>query len=334
MWEVGVFRKNEAFLRSVMPYSPEDSIGVSVCMITYKHANFVIEAIEGVLRQKTDFRVELLISNDNSPDDTDSIVRDYIRNRRLPENIEIRYFLQNPNLGMARNFLWALDNCRGKYIALCEGDDFWRDSLKLQKQRDFLERSPDFILSFHDSDIVGEDNSLIRAVYLEDFNKRDIGFQEFSTGEYVLPTQSVFFRNIGMGFLPTSFLSVMNTDTFLYAMLSSKGKFHYHDDILKSAYRKHDHGVWTSRNSFQKSLSGLDTFLKLKEVFPANKNLDGKIGTLRIQLVFYCFKSKRWNLFFKHYFKTLMVSFSDLPMLTKFVRFHKQVLFNRFSRVG
>lgn len=316
-----------------MPFSPEDCFEVSVGMITYKHADFIIDAIEGVLRQKTNFRVELLISNDNSPDATDSIIRDLILSRTFPDNIVLRYVLQTPNLGMARNFLWALDNCRGKYIALCEGDDYWNDPLKLQKQRDFLERNQDFILSFHNSDIVCEDNSVVRSKYLEEFNKTDIGFQDFSTGEIVLPTQSVFFRNIGMGFLPPSFLTVLNTDTFLYFMLSSKGKFHYHDDIINSAYRKHEHGVWTSRNSFQKSLSGLDTFLKIKEVFPSNKNLNSKIQTLRIQLVFYCFKSKSWYLFFKHYFKTLMLSFCDLSMFSKFFLFHKQILINRFSRV-
>lgn len=313
-----------------MPFSPKDCIEVSVCMITYKHADFIIEAIEGVLLQNTSFRVELLISNDNSPDDTDSIVREYFRNCKFPKNIEVRYIFQKPNLGMARNFLWTMGNCRGKYIALCEGDDFWRDPLKLQKQSNFLEENPDYILSFHNSDIIDANNSLVHSKYLEEFNKRDICFHEFSTGEFVIPTQSVVFRNIGVRFLPSSFLTVLNTDTFLYFMLSSIGKFHYHDDIASSAYRKHDHGVWTSTNSFQKSLSGLDTFLKLSEIVPNNKGLSGKIRSLRIQVIFYSFKSKEWSLFFKHYFKTLTLIFLDYQLFNKFIQFHMKVVKNRF----
>lgn len=115
---------------------------VSVVMITYGHQNFIEEAIEGVLMQKTTFDYELIISNDSSPDNTDCLVNEILKNN--PKSSLINYISHEKNLGMIANFISTLKIARGKYIAICEGDDYWIDPLKLQKQVDFLEENPDF----------------------------------------------------------------------------------------------------------------------------------------------------------------------------------------------
>jgi len=112
---------------------------VSVVMITYNHEDYIQEAIEGVLIQKTDFNIELIIANDASPDNTDSVVESIKDNYK--GNINIRYYNHKQNKGVSDNFIWALKQVRGKYIAICEGDDYWTDPLKLQKQVDFLEEN-------------------------------------------------------------------------------------------------------------------------------------------------------------------------------------------------
>lgn len=304
---------------------------ISVCMITYGHASFILEAIRGVLQQETDFKVELVISNDHSPDQTETLVLDFLKKNEIPERFEIKYVNHDPNLGMARNFLWALKECRGKYIALCEGDDFWIDSQKLNIQWQFLEQNPKYVLSFHDSYVVEFDGIIGNKRYLEESNKKDLSFEEFSTGKFVLPTHSVLFRNQYLHELPETFLKVLNTDTFLYMFLSSKGRFHFHSEISNTAYRKHGKGIWTSKNSFQKSISGLNTFETIKKIFPSNKNIDSKIHTLKIESIFYSYKQKKWDLMFFYYGKTFIQSLFDKQLLNKFLAFHKKILSNRFQ---
>lgn len=118
------------------------NIVVSICMITYNHENFIREAIEGVLMQKTDFPIELIIGEDCSTDNTRSIVLEYAA--KYPDII--RPLLPDKNLGVTRNFFETLQSATGKYIALCEGDDYWTDPNKLQKQVDFLEANDEYPL--------------------------------------------------------------------------------------------------------------------------------------------------------------------------------------------
>ncbi|MBP7508034.1 MAG: glycosyltransferase family 2 protein [Prolixibacteraceae bacterium] len=112
---------------------------VSVHMITYKHEQYIRQAIEGVLMQVTDFGYDLIIADDCSPDKTPEIVNEIIRTH--PKGSCIKYYRHSENLGMTKNGLFAFSKCTGKYIALCEGDDYWTDQMKkyksLQKQIQF-----------------------------------------------------------------------------------------------------------------------------------------------------------------------------------------------------
>lgn len=117
---------------------------ISIITTTYRHQDYIIDTIKGVLMQKYAGSLEYIISNDQSPDNTDELVRNFLHNQILPKNIEIRYTCQERNLGMINNFLWAAKQCTGEYVAICEGDDYWIDSDKLQKQVDFLEQNKDY----------------------------------------------------------------------------------------------------------------------------------------------------------------------------------------------
>ena len=110
---------------------------VSVCMITYGHEAFIEEAIKGVLMQETEFEFELIISNDCSLDATDSIIKKIIDTH--PKGAIINYTSHEKNIGMMPNFIYALQRCRGKYVAVCEGDDYWTAPLKLHRQVAILE---------------------------------------------------------------------------------------------------------------------------------------------------------------------------------------------------
>lgn len=145
---------------------------VSVFMITYNHENYIEHAIEGVLMQKTSFPIELIIGEDCSTDNTRKIVREY--EGRYTEIIKAQY--PEKNRGMNNNFLTVLQSARGKYIALCEGDDYWTDPLKLQKQVDFLEANPEYSLcvgGFKEFNIYTEETKdIIRIPDVSQLKKR------------------------------------------------------------------------------------------------------------------------------------------------------------------
>lgn len=117
---------------------------VSVVTITYGHEKYIIETLQGVLMQQFDGPVEFIIANDNSPDETDEVVKNYFRENSIPANFEIKYTKHEINKGIVPNFVWVFEQTNGKYIAFCEGDDYWTDPLKLQKQVDFLEAHEDY----------------------------------------------------------------------------------------------------------------------------------------------------------------------------------------------
>ncbi|MCF6185625.1 MAG: glycosyltransferase, partial [Bacteroidales bacterium] len=113
---------------------------VSILMLTYNHEKFIAQAIESVLMQKVSFNYELIIGDDCSQDNTQKIIREY--QKKHPDII--KPVLRTKNIGANNNFVDIFKKATGKYIALLEGDDYWTDPNKLQKQVDFLEANPEY----------------------------------------------------------------------------------------------------------------------------------------------------------------------------------------------
>ena len=111
---------------------------VSVCMTTYNHEAYIRQAIEGVLAQQTSFGVELVLGEDGSTDGTAAVCREYAQ--RFPDRV--RVVGGGENVGWRANYRRTFDACRGKYVAYCDGDDWWDDPLKLQTQVGLLENDP------------------------------------------------------------------------------------------------------------------------------------------------------------------------------------------------
>ena len=114
-------------------------------MLTYNQERYINEAIRSVMLQETNFPFELVIGNDASTDCTGTICADW--QKKYPEQIVL--FNRKKNLGLQQNFIQTYTRCRGQYIAICEGDDFWTDKRKLQIQADFLDTHPDYSTCFH-----------------------------------------------------------------------------------------------------------------------------------------------------------------------------------------
>ena len=177
---------------------PEGTIPlVTTKTITYMHEKYIRECIEGILMQKTTFPVQVLIHDDASTDATADIMREY--ERKYPKLIQCFYQKENTYGKPNRRDLMKdyHDAVAGKYIALCEGDDYWTDPLKLQKQVEFLEANPDYGLVHTDADFFYTvSGKRVRKVYSIFWCSHDEGneFEELLTGGYPVVTCSALFR--------------------------------------------------------------------------------------------------------------------------------------------
>jgi glycosyltransferase involved in cell wall biosynthesis len=206
---------------------------VSVSMITYNHEKFIAEAIESIVMQKTSFPFELVIGEDCSTDNTRAICIEY--QKKYPDIIRLR--LPETNQGMMLNWISNIESGRGKYIALCDGDDYWTDPCKLQRQFDYMEANPDFALCSHsvytllcghlDENIGMERDELVT----EDIILKDWG----------LLTASIFFRKDAHK-TPDWYYTVKNGDYALQLIVSLSGKIKFLPEYM-AVYRQHLGGM-------------------------------------------------------------------------------------------
>ena len=222
---------------------------VSVSMITYNHEKYIEEAINSVLMQETDFGVELIISNDNSPDQTDTIIQRILKEH--PKSHWIKYIKHETNIGMVPNWMDNIQRCSGKYIAVCEGDDYWTDKEKLIKQVRFLELNPEYVISGHDAFIIDAQGNTVKDSKLPVEFQRDFSKEELILGKGFILTLSWVFRNVGFKHIPEH-SKMLNSDRFIISLLGKYGKSKYQTDIKPSAYRVHQGGVWSMLNQIEK----------------------------------------------------------------------------------
>lgn len=260
------------------------SVKVSVLMLTYGHEHFIEEAINAVLNQITSFTIELVIANDNSPDNTDAIVRKKMNDCR--GNVRIKYLQRKMNMGALQNFSDATKYCIGSYFAICEGDDYWTDPYKLQKQVDFLDRHPDYAATFTNVNVVLES-----GFYNATNEMKRIEESRPFTGEEILQdwishTATYLIRNNG----PINhFLTLNEQFSFMYGdtplLLSALeyGKIYGFKDVTAS-YRRHEGGVTNQNQDDLFFLKFIEHIKKIKIAF--NKKSYAKICNRTITIFY------------------------------------------------
>jgi glycosyltransferase involved in cell wall biosynthesis len=227
-------------------------------MITFNHEKFIADAIEGVLLQRASFPIELVIGEDCSTDRTREICLDY--QRKYPE--VIRVLCRAQNFGMQKNFMDTIQSCRGEYVALCEGDDFWTKSSKLQEQVNFLEGNSDFAICHHRVALKYEGVS--GGDGLSPNCPEVTTFEDLATRQHIA-TASCVFRNKLFEF-PPFFLEVSGTDYALHLLNSFHGKINYLDEVM-AVYRIHDQGAWSGFDYVKRATSALETLMKCRQYF-------------------------------------------------------------------
>ena len=236
---------------------------VSVKVSTYQHADFIRDCLDGILMQEADFPVEILIGEDESSDGTREICKAYAD--RHPDTIRLFLHRRENNIAIHGRptgrfqTMYTRFKCRGKYIALCEGDDYWTDPLKLQKQAEFMEERSDCVLTYHPWVVkaVGDERSTdsLLAQFAED--------QEWAERPL---TCTLMQRNV-LSDIPEAGLEVLNGDTFFQHLLRLHGHFECIETITPSIYRHHGDSLWSSGSRIEQALSGIHSLTRMWSVF-------------------------------------------------------------------
>lgn len=232
---------------------PKSEMGnpkVSVCIQTYNHESFIAQAIESVLGQEVNFEFELIIGEDDSSDGTREIVRSYAG--RFPDII--RLFLNDrQNVihvgGKATgrwNFLNNLRHAKGEYVALLDGDDYWIDRRKLQKQVDFLDLHRRYVACCHDVELLYEGNTGPQRRPLRRPSGHSISLVDLLEGN-VIPTCSVVYRRCAPEPLPDWLERTPTGDWPLHILNARRGDYYFMDEKL-AVYRVHEGGYWSSND--------------------------------------------------------------------------------------
>jgi len=236
---------------------------VSVLMITWNHEEHIAQAVEGILSQQCGFPFELIIGEDCSQDQTREICVHY--QQRYPDIIIL--VTADENVGMHRNLSRIWCRSRGKYIALCEGDDYWSDPEKLAKQTAWMEARSNFTLcgTYTQKIRQDENGSWVEAGIVGPSEIKERYTLEDLIPNYTFHFSSVMVRKDSIRF-PRWFWNVYCADRPLYLLCAEKGPAGFIPEIT-SVYRMHDGGIWVPINQLDKARKGIKLFETLDKYF-------------------------------------------------------------------
>lgn len=259
---------------------------VSVIVPTYNQEKFISQCLDGALSQETDFEYEILIGEDGSTDSTKSICEEYVR--KYPDKIKLfstkpeeKYYVNGRPSGRM-NLINLLKSSRGEYIAICEGDDYWTDKKKLQKQADILDARKDAAICFHNMTMIYEDGSAPSR--LTNQNQKTISSVFDLAMTNFIFTASCMFRNQFWKSFPEYFIKSPIGDYPLHLMNAQHGSIYYIDEPM-GVYRVHKGGLWESKTWIYRYQAWVD----LQDSLIGN--FTDKLDYLfRFSQIFYCLK--------------------------------------------
>lgn len=214
---------------------------VTIQCLTYNHKHYIRQCLDGFVMQKTNFRFEAIVHDDASTDGTTDIIFEYAE--KYPNIIkpiiekENQYSKHNGIIGRTMTA-----HTHGKYVAMCEGDDYWTDPYKLQKQVDFLENHPDYVMCSHRHDDYFQEKGKI--LYDSTGNETDYDLKSLIRGEWHFHPLTVMYRRDALDFVHYRLYPVPMDAVLFYELLRKGGKGHCFADSM-AVYRHHATGVWS-----------------------------------------------------------------------------------------
>jgi len=231
---------------------------ISIWMVTYNHAKFIKKALDSILTQDTSHSFKLIIGDDCSTDETQTILKEY--KSKYPSKIEL--ILNNENIGPSDNAIKVYESCNGKYTAMCEGDDYWTDRKKLEKQIKYLEENPNAVGCFHNSICVDEHDHIVSERYFKLNHKKSYN-QEAVIKELhsTYSTAALVFRTYALK-REFDFFKQKPSDFMLDCVLTNHGSLSYLEETM-SAYRIHSSGIWQGSTLLSNSKISLERYIRL-----------------------------------------------------------------------
>lgn len=284
--------------KEVVHYSdsvPND-VEISVCVQTFQHEKFIANCLDRILAQKTNVNFEILLGEDESTDETRNICIKYAQ--KYPNKIRLFLHHRENNIKISGsptgrfNFLYNLTQAKGKYIAFCEGDDYWKDPFKLQKQFDAMEENKDCSICFTAAEyhyLSRETNEMISKKIYRPKNAFD--GKKFTLKEAIrpaggfMPSASMFIRKKYLSELPNWFFNAIVGDTPLTLYLGTKGDFLYLDSAT-CVYQIGTQGSWTHSSDHSKRKKRVEGYIWILDQFDeySNYRYQSKIRIQKIKL--------------------------------------------------
>ena len=313
---------------------------VSIHCITYNHANFIKIALDSFLMQKTKFPFEICLGEDDSNDGTREICQRYAG--IYPE--KVRLFLRNRKDVISisghetghYNVMETLKECNGKYIAFCAGDDYWTDPYKLQKQVDFLEANPKFVLTTHKVQVVnekGQDLGRDRDLGYKTGGNRTFHQSEMLGGAGFHPNSWVF-RSSAIKKLPWYVNYCVSGDDVLMVTILRNGKGYYFNDTM-SHYRIHGGGMWSTLSLMERTISYIHFFSFTRKEYPEYRKQYNRYIWFRIKEAGYQLSLKNLCHFLSLWFNLPKFSYRfSIPVLfIIFIAYGAKIIYVRLPKV-
>lgn len=256
---------------------------LSVCIRAYNQDAYIAQTIDGVLMQKTTFPFEIIIGDDCSTDHTPLILADYAT--RYPELIRI--ITNDINIGGTKNLRKLIESSEATYIALCDGDDYWIDPYKLQKQVDFLSNHPEYVVCFHN--VINCWENIQKKPTL--FNPLDFPthhtYQSLVERDWFLPINGEVFVRRYL-FFPDWYDTVMNDDYVINLVLALNGFLYYMPDLM-AVYRHNANSESNLYSNFTLINNNLRQILiEMKRLYPieCSEVFDRRINEYNMKINF------------------------------------------------
>jgi glycosyltransferase involved in cell wall biosynthesis len=281
---------------------------VSVCVVTFQHKNYIRQCLDSILSQQVDFPYEVIIGEDESTDGTREICKEYadkypgIIRLFLRSRKDIIYIGGKPSGRI--NFIRCYQSARGKYVAACEGDDYWTDPNKLQMQVSFLEAHPDFSLTHTNVNHVDKNGMITLPSPL---HYKEVMTHDEVAGQITVQTLTMVFRKDALPDFPPEYYKIFNADVFLTALLSEKGKVRFFNTVT-GCYRKHEGGTFTGitfRDKQLNKLASLKTMLHFFSSVKVKRNLKTVISKTYGRILYAELASRHYVGFLKKFFEVI-----------------------------
>ena len=257
-----------------------DTILLSVCVRTHNQERFIREALDSVLRQQTSFLYEIIVSDDASSDGTVAILQEY--QKQYTE--KVRLLLQEKNVGGPENLKRVIEASNAKYVTCLDGDDFYTDDYKLQKQIDVLEAHPEYAACFHNTWYANGKGQLRGLFNRPDFHAIHDA-REFIRERWFVPIHSAVMRREYIEF-PDWYNTVMNDDYVVHLSVAKHGPYYYIPDVMV-AYRRHGENTSIAYRDLILTDTQLCSILEgIKPLYPAKyaADFDARISEYKAEM--------------------------------------------------